>query len=264
MTDAPSIPPPAIDEAVLRASPALDEQRLGTWRLRFAQGYTRRANTVYPAPDDTAPHLDARIAQCEAAYRERHLPPLFRLASFGAPRLEAALTRRGYVRHRTVCEVLFLPLTGPPAPPDSAIQAVSPPEWVACLSHCGELDVQHQAIKLALLAKLPPTAQTAYHRIHTPQGLPAGGGFGVLEGQGCGVFGLATHPDWRGQGLGTRVLRSILGWAVAQGATWAYLQVDTANTRAYRLYRSLGFVPAYSYWYCHRPSGPGPAGAGIG
>ncbi|MFM9941718.1 MAG: N-acetyltransferase family protein [Hyphomicrobiaceae bacterium] len=57
-----------------------------------------------------------------------------------------------------------------------------------------------------------------------------------------GVLGIALHPDWRGQGLGERLMRE----ALAAGDTFGYLRVELGvfarNTRAQALYRKLGFV----------------------
>ena len=57
-----------------------------------------------------------------------------------------------------------------------------------------------------------------------------------------GVLGIALHPDWRGQGLGERLMRE----ALAAGDAFGYMRIELGvfahNTRAQALYHKLGFV----------------------
>lgn len=68
-----------MEELSLNAWPALETYFLDGWILRFAAGYTRRANSVnllYPSHHD----LSEKIAQCEAVYSGKGLPVIFKLA----------------------------------------------------------------------------------------------------------------------------------------------------------------------------------------
>lgn len=65
---------------------------------------------------------------------------------------------------------------------------------------------------------------------------------------------LAVMPEWRGQGVGTALLRHAIEQGVARGLT-PTLAVDPANANAQRLYRSLGFrhqrdifIFSHTYW----------------
>ncbi len=55
---------------------------------------------------------------------------------------------------------------------------------------------------------------------------------------------LAVHPDWRGQGVGERLLATLLGRAVELRAVAATLEVRLSNTAAQNLYRKYGFEEA--------------------
>ncbi len=70
----------------------------------------------------------------------------------------------------------------------------------------------------------------------TVENLPDGSVRGILEG-------LATHPDHRRRGLARAAMARGLALLRAEGATTAYLGVDTDNShRALALYEACGFV----------------------
>lgn len=55
------------------------------------------------------------------------------------------------------------------------------------------------------------------------------------------IHNLAVDPSHRGVGLGTWLLRFVLGSGSRQGAQMAVLEVRRSNTQATHLYHSLGF-----------------------
>ncbi len=52
---------------------------------------------------------------------------------------------------------------------------------------------------------------------------------------------IATHPDFRRQGIGERILRQALLDASQAGARLAFLEVREANEAAQAMYRKFGF-----------------------
>lgn len=57
-----------------------------------------------------------------------------------------------------------------------------------------------------------------------------------------GILGIAVHPDWRGQGIGERLMLQALEAADAFGFERLELGVLQHNRPAQSLYRKLGFV----------------------
>lgn len=53
---------------------------------------------------------------------------------------------------------------------------------------------------------------------------------------------IATHPDFRRQGLGEEILLSALGAAREEGAKIAYLEVRAGNVAAREMYKKHGFI----------------------
>jgi [ribosomal protein S18]-alanine N-acetyltransferase len=55
------------------------------------------------------------------------------------------------------------------------------------------------------------------------------------------INNLAIHPDWRGRGLGRRLLAGVLAAAYGMGVRRATLEVRRSNLAAQRLYAAAGF-----------------------
>jgi ribosomal-protein-alanine N-acetyltransferase len=53
---------------------------------------------------------------------------------------------------------------------------------------------------------------------------------------------IATHPDFRRQGIGKKMLIHALASVRAEGAQRAFLEVRAGNTLAQEMYRKFGFV----------------------
>ncbi|HHV61773.1 MAG TPA: ribosomal protein S18-alanine N-acetyltransferase [Firmicutes bacterium] len=56
------------------------------------------------------------------------------------------------------------------------------------------------------------------------------------------VTNIAVHPDYRRQGIGEKLLRSMMALAGSRGAKRMTLEVRVSNKPAQRLYEKLGFV----------------------
>ncbi len=61
-------------------------------------------------------------------------------------------------------------------------------------------------------------------------------------GPACWLEDMVLHPDWRGGGLGTRLLQHAIDWARGRGFTRISLLTDKANEGAIRFYQRQGFV----------------------
>ena len=236
-----------IEELSLNAWPALDSLFCDGWILRFAGGYTRRANSVnpiYPSSRDAK----EKIRYCEELYTAQGLDTVFKLTSESQPTaLDAILEDAGYLAEaRTSVQTLSLDdLTSIEAENINFSTAVST-AWIAdyCrLSERHERDIPRIS---QLLEKIVPQKcfLTAQHNSSN-----AALGLGVVERGYVGLFDIVTAKDLRNRGLGKLVVQSLLNWGKHHGAQIAYLQVMTNNRPAIHLYQKLGFREAYQYWY---------------
>lgn len=57
-----------------------------------------------------------------------------------------------------------------------------------------------------------------------------------------GQLGIIVLRNYWGQGIGRKLLETLIRWADANGIIKITLEVDTLNTRAINLYKSLGFI----------------------
>jgi ribosomal protein S18 acetylase RimI-like enzyme len=238
------------EEAGFNAWPALQTNLLDGWVLRFADGYTKRANSVNPTYPSDGRDLADHVSRCEAIYRERDLPPIFRLTSFGCPAgLDELLAARAYHRIDPT-EVMSRSLTTP-LPEPRAVGTIAELPRDAWLEHYVAFTgatIFRQATHAAMLGQIGARARFC---VFTPEvsTSPVACGLLVLDGELAGLFDIATAREQRNHGYGGALVGGMLALAVASGAGTAYLQVMTANEPACRLYRALGFTTAYSYWY---------------
>jgi GNAT superfamily N-acetyltransferase len=239
-----------IEETCLRAWPALREQRIGDWRVRFADGLSRRSNSANPCRARIA-DIAGGIDACAAQYRAAAQPTIFRVPSIVTPEVDAHLDRLGY---GVEGETLTLQGTPPAArhDPDVTIASRADPEW---------LDTANA------LQDRPPRAAATYARLVAAIAIPAG--FASLRRDGALVAlayaalydgllcfeSVFTAPAQRGRGHARRVLESLLAWGVARGAERGCLQVEAGNAPAQALYRGLGMRnEIYRYHYRRAPA----------
>jgi len=69
--------------------------------------------------------------------------------------------------------------------------------------------------------------------------------YGMLRGWEAGYtmpsLGIAVDPQWRGQGIGRRLVTHLHVIAAARGAGTVRLKVDRSNTTAIALYQAFGY-----------------------
>lgn len=236
----------------LSAWPALGLIVLDGWLLRFAGGYTKRANSVNPTFVGRLPAVD-KIPTCETHYERLALPTIFRLPSISpVPEVDGLLAERGYGRLDKT-SVRLAKLGRALEIVDGAIEIGRTPsrEWLETQRRWHDLDRDRMARHQAILAAIPhPTAFVALRE----EGTIAALGVAVLQGEFACLNDISTDPGRRRRGLGRRLTAALMGWARLSGAEAAYLQVVKTNRPALALYGQLGFDrELYRYHYRMRP-----------
>lgn len=232
------------ERRIINAWPALSTLVVGDWVLRFANGYSGRANSATPLAYGA--ELDAAMLDMiEELYRADGLPPAIRLTPLVAEATRAAVLARGYkVKDRSFG--MIAPLADIPVSEEAEFQIEARPEaeWIAGVAARQSGVKTHIGNLTAIVEKVRLPAAFASWLI---EGEPVAFGMAVAE-RGMAEIGLiCVDTGHRGKGLGRSIVTGLMGWAGAMGCHSAYLQVDQTNAVANRLYRGLGFRELYAY-----------------
>lgn len=239
----PTIDVESLERATVEGVAPPEVLELGGWLLPLADGGMGRAKSAVPLRHDVGPAaLDAIVA----AYRDRGLPPAFRLAV--VPELASvrdALTERGFAAHQpTIVKTGSVDELA--AFSDASVRIMSQPDdaWRALFAGDG-FDPADSAYRAAALARSPGAAFAAAGpdgETHAVGVMSFGHGWG-------GVHGMRTGPAHRGKGYAGAILAALGRVAQARGVSRVFLDVEEANP-ARRIYRRAGFsmIWRYQYW----------------
>ncbi|MFJ4620607.1 GNAT family N-acetyltransferase [Streptomyces sp. NPDC088812] len=241
-----------------RAWRPVESERLGQWELRAASGFTRRANSVLPLGDPGLP-LDAALDAVRRWYGERGLPAYVQTATGAEGTQEllgAELERRGWVREVTAELWIgaLAPVADRVAAEDVAGVALSREADEAWLARYQRKGVSEVALKVlgggpsVWFASVPGDEGAA----------PAAIGRCVVDGRWAGFAAVEVDPGQRRRGLATVVMAALAGRALQEGASAAWLQVETDNAGARALYEALGFAPHHAYHHYREPGAGAP------
>lgn len=234
-----------LEQAAFSAWPALESQLLVPWVLRFAEGYTKRANSAN-AIQVVKQLNDQQLEAIEAFFYARQQPPIFRLASFlAAESVDNKLIERGY-RFNDLTLVMSTAVSHSMGTPAVSVEFLDIAPWLEHFQPISGKIGSSQAIHLRMLQAI---AQPAAFAVIRQEGQTVCCGLAVVTDECVGLFDIATAAAFRQRGLASQLCRALMSWGAEQGARTAYLQVVAANHPALNLYEGLGFRKAYHYWY---------------
>lgn len=241
-----------IEEVALNAWPAPRQIIYDGWLLRFASGYTKRANSITPLYPSSIP-FDEKITHCERMYNLAGIPPLFRLPEPFAPDgLIPALEKTGY---KAFDPTLVLGrevhvLDG--GSNDVEVRQMEKDAWLCLRADLTGKSLAKWKKHGEILTTIVP--RKALFGLFA-NGKPLACGMGVVEGSLLGFFSLLTTPTERQKGYGRKMMQVLTNWGVKEGANYGYLQVEDDNEPAKAMYARLGFSLVYKYTYFHKPDG---------
>ena len=231
------------------AWPALATELCDAWVLRFAGGYTKRANSVTPLAVGALPD-EEKIAYCEQRYAAQGQPAIFKLTA-ASPALDQVLAERGYTQI-DLSSVQQRELLHFVAAPDCAVQmsAQVSETWFMPFAELNHVAVAHRAAARQMLASyVCPTQFAALYQGDQVMAC----GFAVIQQHTLVLYDIVSDSQQRRQGYALRLIEQLLAWGQNNGATSAVLQVVVANDPAMALYAKLGFTEQYRYWYRRQP-----------
>ena len=240
-----------IEEISLNAWPSHQTVLYDGWILRFANGFTKRANSInpiYPSSID----LDEKIRYCEEFYQGRKLPVVFKLTSASSPvNLDEQLSASGYRKNSpTSVQVMDLASAKLQFAHEMDLQKELFPEWLDAYCRMSAIAETNRETLRQILNSIIP--RHCFVLLKSENKIIACG-LGVLQSGHIGLFSIVIDSEFRNRGYGRQVVNKILAWGKQNMAQKAYLQVECDNAPAQHLYSNLGFVESYQYWYRVKP-----------
>ncbi|MCL2773265.1 MAG: GNAT family N-acetyltransferase [Oscillospiraceae bacterium] len=234
------------EELSFNAHPALQTQFYDGWILRFANGYTNRANSVNPLYLSVL-GLQTKIAECEKRYFSQGLPVVYKLTDGTDPDIDSLLEQKGYTKVAPTY-VMEMDLQDKEfSAGDCILTSCADDEWLNAYFSFGKYS---DSVKMATAKQILENVKCVIicGRI-VKDGLSVACGSAVIERGYMGLFNIVVDEPQRGKRYGTEICESLLFAAKRLGARTAYLQVVQDNWKAINLYIKLGYKTAYSYWY---------------
>jgi ribosomal protein S18 acetylase RimI-like enzyme len=234
---------------------ARETARIGDWLLRAAGGFTSRANSALAVGDPGRPLAQAVDAVC-SWYGERGQPAMVAVPYPMAGPAGSAVDR-------------LLAGLGWSGPAGAAFVMTASPETIAArLDRAAPTVSMAPAPDEAWLGRyhyrgrvLPPVARQvlvsapwqAFASIRSGGETIAIGRVAASDGW-AGLTAIEVDDRFRRRGLGTAVTAALAGLAAEQGVAGLYLQVETGNAVAHRLYAEMGFRDHHRYHYRVAPA----------
>jgi ribosomal protein S18 acetylase RimI-like enzyme len=239
-----------------------EEEWLGDWLLRSAEGFTGRANSALPLGDPGMP-LDEALAAVTRWYRDRGLPPMVAVptqldsqarAISPAQALDRHLSERRWLTRSGPAFVMLadLPLgihlDGLPA--GRAVLASPEPDdaWAARYHYRGQDHLPPVARKVLTSAQ-----EQSFVSIRDGAAVLAIARLSIADGW-AGITAVEVDQNHRRQGLGVAITAAACLAAEERGLSRVFLQVEEGNAPARALYKRLGFRDSHRYHYRVAPA----------
>ncbi|MFX1477251.1 MAG: GNAT family N-acetyltransferase [Promethearchaeota archaeon] len=245
-------------EFLLNSWPAKDYYFLNGWILRFNDGITSRANSVFPIRySGTQKTLTKDIKMVKTAYKAYNLPALYTMHEFHEPKnLKEELLSRGYqpVAHTNALGIKLDEIVSTSINNDfeyllsnSRVSEIS-----KFLSKFSRWNVEDQRIIQEINQRI--IIPKKCYMLTKYQNEIIGTLLAVLVPQGYLYIGdVFVHPDYRRQKIASSMFNYLIKeWAVRNNVKTVWLQVEAENLNANKLYTKLGMKKIYSYYYMEK------------
>lgn len=235
------------EQISMNAWPALQTILYDGWILRFANGVTRRANSIVPLFGSNL-DIDEKITYCEDIYHENSLSVRYKMTASVSPiDLDSVLSNRGYeYRDETSLQTMLIKNCNYIGSAAVEIREKFDDAWLSRYRQFSGYDQNELFVRRKIYEQI--RHKCCYLSLLSENNF-VGCGLGVLENAFLGIFDIVVMPGFRKNGFGRMIVDSLLDWGKKNGATTAYLQVLADNLPAISLYRKMGFKEKYTYWY---------------
>lgn len=242
-----------LEELSLNGWPALQTVLYDGWLLRFADGYTKRSNSVNAIYGSELP-LGDKIRYCESMYKARGIRTVFKITPFVHPtEVDMLLEELGYEKlDHTLVKTAVLSEIAAPGHDGIVWSEQLTEEWLDAITVMQKLTPNQRETTRLMMESQHLRKGFA---LVLESGRPVACGLVVVEDGWAGLYDVVTAPEARGRGYGESLTRALFNHARKLGAEMGYLLVVRDNVPANRLYDKLGFRQTYEYWYRGAPLG---------
>ena len=246
-----------IEDAGLNASAPPQQRWLDGWLVRTSPGKARRARCINAVAQGRL-SLQQRLALAQTVFNEAGLPMVVRITCFSQPAdLDHQLAQRGWAAldDTRVMVNAHLPARQdlPQLPAGLHWQRLQAADYAQAVGELRGSDAEQRKAHAERLAHSPIPYQG--FALSDASGQVLSCGQFAREADLVGLYDVFTRPEARGQGLARQLCERLLQLAANEGASVGYLQVESDNHTARRIYQCLGFVDGYAYHYRQPPAG---------
>lgn len=249
-----SLPLKQLEELSLTHWPALNTEYMDGWKLRMANGYTKRANCISTLKS-TSKQLHANIASCEQVYSSVKQPTIFKVTPFSEPQLDETLEKLDYTMLdpslMLTLDLKQLPHTEPKVKLNEndalelSLQEHISLRWLEQYCEHSGVDPHYIPTMIDMIAAMPGQVLLASSLLN---GETVALAMAVIDQGVVGIYDVITATPYRNLGLCSHLLWHVLQQCKTQ-ASFSYLAVLESNATALSVYSKLGFKHAYHYWY---------------
>jgi N-acetylglutamate synthase len=237
-----------IEGATLTAWPALRQAHDGLWVWRYAQGYTKRGNSIQCLDPSDGAYAEIRLKRLAELSVRHGIAPVFRVTPLTATAIVDVLDGMAW-KEFDPSLVMAMEMPDDEYPVNAPVRYFDPadPDWYKAQAHMAGYDPDTTEVLRQVVEAISCDARgvLVYHKA----GLPVAAALAVVA-SGIGIYlNVVTHPSARGMGYGRAVMSASLNWVRQRGATHSAIQVLADNEAAINLYASLGFGEVYPYAY---------------
>jgi ribosomal protein S18 acetylase RimI-like enzyme len=240
------------EELSMRAWPSSRTILYDGWIVRLSSGITKRANSINPLYSSVI-EMNKKISYCEHLYKKHNLPTVYKLTPSNiSAKLDVLLDNSGYeVIDKTSFQILDITDTKRCRYDNIYISQTFSDNWLKDFIRLGKKNMKDYDGHKTIITAIDSIVGYVTLEVDSET---IGCAIAVLEGDYLGIFDLVISKQHRGEGYGTNMIETILGWGENSGAKEAYLQVTTENKAALKLYSKIGFREIYQYWYRAKPT----------
>lgn len=236
-----------IEEISMNAWPSLNTIIYDGWILRFANGVTRRSNSINPIYSSNF-EIEEKLDYCESLYKECNLPVIYKLSNEVHPKnLDNILNNRGYsIDANTSVQISNFGDNNYKHSLLANFNENIKAKWIDFYIEQNFFNKDKIDTYLKILNNI--TLKKCFLILSDKNNI-FGCALAVIQERFIGIFDVVVNENHRNKGYGKILINNILYWGKQNKADTAYLQVFNTNKIAINLYTKLGFKENYQYWY---------------